>query len=103
MTTENKLIALDTALRQAVSRGQFAESAGLLERYGLEVERFLEAGAGSPRQIRQWEQRTRGLYEWLTLMVRSSKARLEMDLEAARRVRRYSAPPPENTGRQVHA
>jgi len=94
MTDTGKLTCLDAAVRRAMLANSFVRSRTLLEQYGAEVERLLRAGPIGSEDAAQLAKRTRGLFEWLTIMARSSRTRLESELANARRISKYRCAAP---------
>jgi len=93
MTDTDTLASLDAAIRRELLADSFVRSQALLKQYGAELERLLRANA-SPQEASQLAARTRALFEWMTIVAHSARARLDAGLARARRLSQYRVEEP---------
>ncbi len=92
MTHTTVLTTLNADIRRALLADSFEETRVLLARYGAEVERLL-GESSAPGDVARIERQTHALFQWMTLVVHSSKARLDAGRTNVRRICRCRANP----------
>jgi hypothetical protein len=103
MTDTDRLTSLDAAIRRELLADSFLRSQALLKQYSAELERLLQANGTSPKEVSQLAARTRALFEWMTLVAHSARARLDASLARARRLSRYRVEEPGRSMRGARA